>query len=75
LTKIEREKMRKKMQEETDLVNSIMNSSQESKIEDVILTEPKRKFNQNPSLTNLSKKMNGSKLNVKMNVSIEDNNI
>ena len=52
-----------------------MNSSQESKIEDVILTEPKRKFNQNPSLTNLSKKMNGSKLNVKMNVSIEDNNI
>ena len=67
--------MRKKMQEETDLVNSIMNSSQESKIEDVILTEPKRKFNHNPSLTNLSKKMNGSKLNVKMNVSIEDNNI
>lgn len=63
------------MQEENDLVNSIMNSSQDSKTGDIILTEPKRKFNQNPSLTNLSKKMNGSKMNVKMHVSIEDHNI
>ena len=43
MVKIEREKILKRMKEENDLENSIMNSSIDSAKYEVIVTEPKNK--------------------------------